>query len=863
MAAAFLEQERDTFEVETATDAEAGLACLEDGEFDCVVSDFDMPGTDGLAFLRAVRRSHPSLPFILFTGKGSEEVASDAISAGVTEYLQKRPSTEQFLLLANRIEQAVSRTRAERLMTRGFQAMDLANDGIALLDSNGRFSFSNRTFATFFGYHAAELVGEHWSLLTTGYSPDGGSLPADSVDAGRHGEMELRCKDGSVVVADLSFERTGDGDRICLVTDVYDETGAKRSPKRAQQRLDLLVEAVSEYAIFMLDTDGYVQTWNTGARRLTGYDRDEILGEHFSTFSPDDAVEAGAPAALLERAREAESAQEEEWQVRKDGSTFWASVTLTAVHDADGELTGFGTVTHDLSERDERAGNGHHEGRSLDPALDALDDIFYVADTDFELCRVNDRLATVTGYSVAELESMTLLDVVVPDERESTRVRLQRALDGDNDTTELTLRTTDGDRIPFEVNQSALRDESDRLVGLVGVGRDLSSRRAHEHDLELQAKQQRVVATLSYRALDTDSLDDLFDEAVRAVADTLDMDYCKVLDLDAGADRLGLRAGVGWHDGTVGEAAVENDRTSQAGYTLLSEEPVVVPAFDEETRFTSPPLLTEHDVSSGISVVIGSVDDPWGVLGVHDTEPRGFTDTDINFVQSVANVLASAIENRAHQRRLERQNDQLETFASFLSHDLRSPLSVAQGRLELGRASCDNEHLAAVESAHDRMSAMIDELLSSSREQSEHPPSAETVLLSAVAESAWGAVPTGDTTLQLDADEQVEAEPGQLQRLFENLFRNAVEHGGSTTIRVGLLDDREGGFYVEDDGSGLSDVERERIFEQGFTSSPEGSGLGLRIVERVAETHGWDVVAVDGNDGGARFEVRFTGSPQD
>ncbi|PSP86376.1 hypothetical protein BRC78_07235 [Halobacteriales archaeon QH_8_68_33] len=114
LAATFLEREDDRITVRTATDAEAGLSVLAEGDVDCVVSDFDMPATDGLGFLEAVREDYGDLPFILYTGKGSEEVASDAVSAGVTDYMQKETGTDQYAVLANRVVNAVGQYRAEQ-----------------------------------------------------------------------------------------------------------------------------------------------------------------------------------------------------------------------------------------------------------------------------------------------------------------------------------------------------------------------------------------------------------------------------------------------------------------------------------------------------------------------------------------------------------------------------------------------------------------------------------------------------------------------------------------------------------------------------------------------------------------------------
>ncbi|MHC3438435.1 PAS domain-containing protein [Natrialbaceae archaeon A-gly3] len=178
-----------------------------------------------------------------------------------------------------------------------------------------------------------------------------------------------------------------------------------------------------------------------------------------------------------------------------------------------------------------------------------------------------------------------------------------------------------------------------------------TSDRAKE-ELRARVHQQEVVAELSRQALENDDLDALLRDASVAVRETLEADYCKILETLPGGEGLLLREGVGWQEGLAGEATVPTDLGSQAGYTLLSEEPVVVSDLETETRFSGPDLLVDHDVTSGVSVVIGSLEDPWGVLGVHTTDRREFTEDDATFVQNVANLLASAIENERTKRRL-------------------------------------------------------------------------------------------------------------------------------------------------------------------------------------------------------------------
>ena len=191
----------------------------------------------------------------------------------------------------------------------------------------------------------------------------------------------------------------------------------------------------------------------------------------------------------------------------------------------------------------------------------------------------------------------------------------------------------------------------------------------------------------------------------------------------------------------------------------------------------------------------------------------------------------------------------------MISHDLRNPLTVADGYLELANETGDDEYFRKVENAHDRMNAIIEDVLTLTR-QGERIAETSSVKLAAVAENAWANVPTATAEL-VKADElgEVEADEGRLTQLFENLYRNAIEHAGEdTTVRVGRS---PAGFYVEDDGPGIPEDERERVFDSGYTTGEEGTGMGLSIVDTIATAHGWEVGATDGAEGGARFAIRL------
>ncbi|WP_280178001.1 sensor histidine kinase [Halorussus marinus] len=209
------------------------------------------------------------------------------------------------------------------------------------------------------------------------------------------------------------------------------------------------------------------------------------------------------------------------------------------------------------------------------------------------------------------------------------------------------------------------------------------------------------------------------------------------------------------------------------------------------------------------------------------------------------------IEREQARSTLEQKNDRLEEFAEVLGHDLRNPLNVAEGRLELIRDEHESEHLDAVADAHDRMEALIEDLLTRARQQEDNIET-EPVSLSNASKSCWKYFNTGDAELVCETDKTVKANPSRLKELLENLLRNSLEHAGDdVTIEIGSLPD---GFYFEDDGTGIPEEQREEVLEPLHTTTDDGTGLGLSIVSDIADSHGWTLSITDSKHGGARFE---------
>ena len=227
-------------------------------------------------------------------------------------------------------------------------------------------------------------------------------------------------------------------------------------------------------------------------------------------------------------------------------------------------------------------------------------------------------------------------------------------------------------------------------------------------------------------------------------------------------------------------------------------------------------------------------------------------------------VLHDITEQKRREQQLRRKNERLEQFAGLVSHDLRNPLMVVTSHLELARDDIPEEHAAPMTENLDRMETMIEDLLTMARAGQTVEETA-AVDIQTLATEAWTHVTTDGATLDNEFDEGtvLQAERSRLLHVFENLYRNAVDHNDAPlTVRVGPLTAGDGpaagrmvGFFVEDDGTGIPETERESVFDHGYSTDDDGAGFGLAIVGDIVEAHGWHVQIREGSDGGARFEV--------
>ena len=775
LAAVHVDRLVDGAETVTRTDPEAALAVVRDECVDCVVSDYNMPGLDGLELLEAVRSIDSDLPFVLFTGRGSEEIASEAISAGVTDYLQKGIGRDRYEVLANSVENALDRRRAERdlreVNAKVTAIHGFASDLASARDTDEVFERVVDAVEEILNFDrcvTARLEGDRLCHVARSERADPASAAAFDPAAG----VPPGVTDGSV-------ETPGDVDGVETWTD-------------AEGRSVIRVPIGSDGVFYAVAADG------------EAFDARDVEFAELVAAHAADAIE----------------------QIETEDALRGERDRLSALFD-------------DLPLPAARTASRDGDGRRLEATNDAFEATF--------------------GYAASDRGYREIRDAIVTDDADG--VDLAGVADGGTDSrVEVRRRTSEGVR-DFILHAIPVECPEETVVYTVYA------------DIGEQKRVERILRKLhetTRTMLRGDDCEAIAEIATRAAIDILEFPSSGVRLYDADRDALlptalseearaalGDRPAFGPGDGIVWEAFERG-------------EPIAVDDLD-----ATETVIEYGDLRSTLVVPLGD----HGVMPLGSDEPGFFDDTAVQLARVLGANVTVALDRAERTRQLRERDDdlkreveRLEKFAGLVSHDLRNPLNVATGRVELARDhAADADALANLDKAadaHDRMEELIDDLLALAR-QGRTVDDPEPVSLAAAAERAWRTVDTERATLDVrDDGAAVEADPERLRTLFENLFTNSVEHGlgrgydasdatgrngsGGTdrlSVAVGSLPD---GFYVADDGAGF-DIDPEAAVEYGTSDDPEGTGFGLAIVREIAAAHGWEFAIAEAGSG-ARFE---------
>jgi PAS domain S-box-containing protein len=606
-------------------------------------------------------------------------------------------------------------------------------------------------------------------------------------------------------VTDYLQKGTGPEQYELLANRIHNAVAAQQNAKQAARQRDLLqqTEILGATGGWELHLESEEVRLTGGLERLYDFepDRDTSLEDVIELY---DAESQNIIRSVIDRAVNTGDAEADELHLQTangEQRIVEGTATLVESNKKDTLLRG---VIRDVTDREEQRQELESERRFIQQALDAIDDVFYVLDADGVLQRWNEQVPASTGYAESALDGMAATELFPADQQEKIADSIEATLTGGEATVEASISTASEERIPYEFSGTRLTDEDGTATGLVGIGRELTERRQRRQ--QLQAIIQGLTDAV-YVLDETGRFTYVNDEFVELV----------------GYDRETI---LGSTSSLIKDETAAETAEHQLGQLLSSDGP-------DTARFE---VLIHPREGDPITC-----EDHMGVLPY---EGEAFDGS--------VGVLRDISEQKEYERELEMKNERLEEFASIVSHDLRNPLGVAKGHLKLAMETSEDDHLNKIRNAINRSEALIDDLLTLARDGDEVAET-ERVELPAVVEQSWQTVETKQATLDTDGLGVIEADRSRVQELFENLFRNAVEHGGSAvTVHVEAIDD---GFYVADTGPGIADSDHETVFEAGYSTAEEGTGFGLRIVEQVVEAHGWDLAVTESAYGGARFEV--------
>jgi PAS domain S-box-containing protein len=596
-----------------------------------------------------------------------------------------------------------------------------------------------------------------------------------------------------------------------------------------EETYQTLLAGVRDYAIFMLDPQGRVVSWNAGAERIKGYKSEEILGQSFSCFFAPKDVERGRPEEILRLTAANGWHEEQAMRVRKDGSRFLANITFTALRDPSGNLRGFAEISRDLIESKESVA----KYRGL---LEAAPDAMVVVNQEGAIVLSNARAEKQFGFGHDELVGQDVKKIIpegfaerlIADGLRSPEDALAQQM---GTGIELVGRRQDGSDFPIEIMLSPLRSAEGILV--TAAIRDISVRKAAEkHLAQMEGR---------YRGL--------LEAAPDAMAMVNQEGVIVLLNLEA-ESQFGYR------------------RDELLGQKVESIIPQGFPALRIAGESRTVELAgRRHDGSEfPLEVIVGLMESAEGLLlttaAIRDITKRKLAE---------AHLLQKVEE-------LNRSNDELAQFAYIASHDLQEPLRMVASYTQLlarrykGKLGADaDEFIAFAVDGANRMQRLIQDLLAYSRVGTKgnelHDSSSEEALEHALV-NLQGAIEDSGAQVTHDALPTVVADEMQLTQLFQNLVSNAIKYQGPGVPRVHISVARgmakKWMFSVKDNGLGIDSQYFDKIFGmfQRLHKREEfaGTGIGLAICKKIVERHG-GVISVDSELGhGSTFRFALSES---
>lgn len=786
------------------------------------------------------------------------------LEAAMTTLL--RMAVYVIVLVGMRTVSDLLRQRREVLDRRQVRYRELVEDApvpVLVVDREA-ILYANPAAADLLGYGGAErLVGRPTFEIV---APRERAASAEflgrvlSGDGPRERTCEMVTADGSariVEVAAAPFRELEHPAVQVVLNDVTARVVAERELRASEERFrTVFFESAAPFALIELDMT--VAGVNRALCLLTGREEADLVGRSWASLVHRDDRKRILRAAELTSGRSPRSFTEEVRLLRADGSIVWCVLDVAVLTDADGEPSRVFALAHDVTDqRQARLALAESERRYRE-IFERLPVALYRTAYEGEILDANPALSNLLGFDdPAEIVGRNATEFYSsPEERFTVRDRIVN--EGAAADTEMRLVRADGSEI-WVRNAARFVDEGDRQY-IEGALIDVTERRRAEEELRCRARQQQAVAALGQRALESTDIDAILRWSLSTVRSILDLDVVAILELGPGGVAE-IRASRGWEDPP---RSVDG---ALARRTAATAAPLVLRTVSE-VRLAAPELAARGLVS-GVSLVIGGSERPFGILWGFCRHERRFHTDDVNFLLAVTNVLAAALERHRARSRLEELVRSKDDFVATVSHELRTPLTVVAGMAHelaerwegFDRDELD-ELLSLIVDQSREMTDLIEDLLVAARADigkvSIHP---ERVQLAEQVERVVAVLPLREIRrVEVGGeDAAVLADPVRLRQVLRNLLTNAVRYGGPNIRVTSGVDAGTAWVRVIDDGPGVPPEDRDRIFEpyqraHAAVGRPGSVGLGLTVSRKLAELMG-GTLAYRREDGLSVFEL--------
>lgn len=588
---------------------------------------------------------------------------------------------------------------------------------------------------------------------------------------------------------------------------------------------------------FGFSEDGTIELWNAAVPEVTGYSETELA--QMTPIDFFDAEDADCVSkAITELFEKGAVTVEAELVTADDMSIPYEFKACQISTDSSLSYVGIG---HDITARRD----AEQKQRSI---LDRMRDGFFAVDADWRITYINERGKHVLGRAMGSDPDTTTFEGMhlwneIPDAVETTFYeKYHHAM-------------ATGESVAFEEYFAPLDEWFDirafpDTTGLSVYFRKITDEKQYREELE---HREQVLKDLYTITADRDAkFSDQVSQLLMLGRQEFDTEYGSLSAISGDEYRFEIVAA---DDDSIQAGDVVPVEATNCELVATQRETI---AWGDITRDAPKETDRAGYTEWGISCYLGApVYDNDGVYGTFcfygtDTRADQFSSWEVTLVDLMSRWVSYELQRKQVTKRLQQKNKRLEEFANIVSHDLRNPLGIVMGRLELAQETGDPAEFARCFDALERMEALIDDILTLSK-AGKAIDDLEQVALAELAERAWSSISAENATLELSGHVTVPADVSRLQQLMENLFRNAIEHGGEdVSVTVGVLSD---GFYVEDDGVGISESDRDSVFDSGYSTESAGTGFGLAIVADIVEAHGWKISIEDGDAGGVRFEI--------